>query len=85
MMVRSTEKLRRVSPSVMPLILAITQKPLSFIHIPIFDPSHLDEQRPDYIVVLPWNLREEITRQLAHTREWGARLVFPLPTLEVIG
>ena len=54
-------------------------------HIPIFDPSHLDEVRPDYIVVLPWNLREEITQQLAHTREWGARLVFPLPTLEVLG
>jgi hypothetical protein len=54
-------------------------------HIPIFDPSHLDEARPDYIVVLPWNLREEITQQLAHTREWGARLVFPLPTLEVLG
>jgi hypothetical protein len=53
-------------------------------HIPIFDPSHLDEARPDYIVVLPWNLREEITAQLAHTREWGARLVFPLPTLEVL-
>jgi hypothetical protein len=53
-------------------------------HIPIFEPSHLDEVRPDYIVVLPWNLREEIVRQLAHTRDWGARLVFPLPTLEVI-
>ena len=54
-------------------------------HIPIHDPSHLDEVRPDYIVVLPWNLREEITSQLAHTRNWGARLVFPLPTLEVVG
>ena len=54
-------------------------------HIPIFEPEHLDRERPDYIVVLPWNLREEITSQLAHTREWGARLVFPLPTLEVIG
>jgi hypothetical protein len=53
-------------------------------HIPIFDTPHLDEARPDYIVVLPWNLREEITQQLAHTRDWGARLVFPLPTLEVL-
>ena len=53
-------------------------------HIPIFDTSYLDEVRPDYIVVLPWNLREEITKQLAHTRDWGARLVFPLPTLEVL-
>jgi hypothetical protein len=53
-------------------------------HIPIFDTPHLDEARPDYIVVLPWNLREEITPQLAHTRAWGAKLVFPLPTLEVV-
>ena len=53
-------------------------------HIPIFDTPYLDEVRPDYIVVLPWNLREEITKQLAHTRDWGARLVFPLPTLEVL-
>jgi len=53
-------------------------------HIPIFDTPYLEEVRPDYIVVLPWNLREEITRQLAYTREWGARLVFPLPTLEVL-
>lgn len=53
-------------------------------HIPIHDTPYLDEARPDYIVVLPWNLRAEITSQLAHTREWGARLVFPLPTLEVL-
>ena len=53
-------------------------------HIPIFDTPYLDEMRPDYIVVLPWNLRDEITKQLAHTRDWGARLVFPLPTLEVL-
>src|SRR6202000_1999568 len=42
-------------------------------HIPIFPPSKIDEERPDYIVILPWNLREEIVRQLAHVREWGAR------------
>ncbi|MET1134266.1 MAG: class I SAM-dependent methyltransferase [Aeromicrobium sp.] len=54
-------------------------------HIPIHEPAHLDEVRPDYIVVLPWNLREEISSQLAYTRDWGARLVFPLPTLEVVG
>ncbi len=53
-------------------------------HIPIFDTPYLDELRPDYIVILPWNLRDEITKQLAHTRDWGAHLVFPLPTLEVL-
>ena len=52
-------------------------------HIPIHAPERLAETRPDYILILPWNLREEITDQLEYTREWGARLVVPLPTLEV--
>ncbi|MHA3702440.1 methyltransferase domain-containing protein [Jatrophihabitans sp. YIM 134969] len=53
-------------------------------HIPVLAPEALDAARPDYILVLPWNLREEISAQLAHTAEWGARLVFPIPTLEVV-
>ena len=53
-------------------------------HIPIHPPERLDETRPDYILVLPWNLRDEIAAQLSHTREWGARLVVPLPHLEVL-
>jgi SAM-dependent methyltransferase len=48
--------------------------------IPIHDPSKLAETRPDVILILPWNLRDEIARQLAYTREWGARLVVPIPT-----
>jgi hypothetical protein len=52
-------------------------------HIPIYAPEKLAETRPDYILVLPWNLREEITRQLEYTRSWGARLVFPIPVLDV--
>ena len=39
--------------------------------------------RPDYIVILPWNLREEIA-QLGYAREWGAKFVVPIPRLEVI-
>jgi 2-polyprenyl-3-methyl-5-hydroxy-6-metoxy-1,4-benzoquinol methylase len=53
-------------------------------HIPIYAPEHLAETRPDYILVLPWNLREEISLQLAYVRSWGGRLVFPIPELEVI-
>jgi hypothetical protein len=53
-------------------------------HIPIFAPEHLAETRPDYILVLPWNLREEITEQLDYVRSWGGRLVFPIPTLEIV-
>jgi SAM-dependent methyltransferase len=51
--------------------------------IPVHAPERLAETKPDYIVVLPWNLRDEISEQLAYTREWGARLVFPIPELEV--
>ena len=53
-------------------------------HIPIHAPEKLAETRPDYILILPWNLREEISAQLEYTREWGARLVVPLPELEVL-
>jgi len=53
-------------------------------HIPIYAPEHLAETRPDYILVLPWNLRDEITRQLDYVRSWGGRLVFPIPALEVV-
>lgn len=52
--------------------------------IPIFAPSKLKETRPDYILILPWNLREEIIGQAAFAREWGARFVVPVPQVEVI-
>ena len=52
-------------------------------HIPIHPVERLDEERPDYVVIMPWNLREEITDQLAHVREWVARLVVALPAFEV--
>jgi hypothetical protein len=53
-------------------------------HIPIYAPEQLAQTRPDYILVLPWNLRDEITAQLSYVRSWGGRLVFPIPTLEVV-
>jgi 2-polyprenyl-3-methyl-5-hydroxy-6-metoxy-1,4-benzoquinol methylase len=53
-------------------------------HIPIHAPERLAETRPDYVLVLPWNLREEISQQLEYVREWGGRLVFPIPELQVI-
>ena len=53
-------------------------------HIPIYTPQRLAETKPDYILVLPWNLREEISEQLAYVRSWGGRLVFPIPALEVV-
>ena len=53
-------------------------------HIPIHPPERLRETRPDYILILPWNLREEIVGQLAYVREWGAKFVVPIPAVEVI-
>lgn len=53
-------------------------------HIPIFPPERLAETRPDYILILPWNLKDEIVEQLAYAREWGARFVVPIPKVAVI-
>jgi C-methyltransferase C-terminal domain/Putative zinc binding domain/Methyltransferase domain len=53
-------------------------------HIPIYAPDRLAETRPDYILVLPWNLRTEITQQLDYVRQWGGRLVFPIPEFEIV-
>jgi hypothetical protein len=53
-------------------------------HIPIRHPEALEQARPDYILILPWNLKEEIVAQLSYTREWGARCVVPIPQVEVL-
>jgi hypothetical protein len=52
-------------------------------HIPIYPVDRLAEERPDYVVIMPWNLRTEITEQLSYIREWGGQLVVALPRLEV--
>ena len=53
-------------------------------HIPIRHPEVLEQDRPDYILILPWNLKEEIVEQLAYAREWGARFVVPIPQVQVL-
>jgi hypothetical protein len=53
-------------------------------HIPIHAPEKIGQAKPDYVLVLPWNLREEISAQLEYVRSWGGRLVFPIPALDVI-
>jgi hypothetical protein len=52
--------------------------------IPILPPERIAEDRPDYVLVLPWNLRTELTEQLSYVGEWGGRLVFPIPRLEIV-
>jgi 2-polyprenyl-3-methyl-5-hydroxy-6-metoxy-1,4-benzoquinol methylase len=53
-------------------------------HIPIYAPERLAQTRPRYILVLPWNLRDEITQQLQYVRAWDCQLVFPIPSLEIV-
>jgi SAM-dependent methyltransferase len=53
-------------------------------HIPIRHPEALEHARPDFLLILPWNLKDEIASQLAYAKEWGARLVVPIPEVEVL-
>jgi SAM-dependent methyltransferase len=53
-------------------------------HIPIYAPERIVETRPDYLLILPWNLRDEIVSQMGHIREWGGKFVVPIPRVEVI-
>ena len=52
-------------------------------HIPIHSPDHIRETKPDYVVILPWNLRDEIMQQLQFVREWGGHFVVPIPKVTV--
>ena len=52
-------------------------------HIPILAPAQVAESRPDYLLILPWNLRDEIATQMAGIREWGGQFVVPIPRVEV--
>ncbi len=51
--------------------------------IPIVSPSILDTDHPDYILILPWNIKDEIEMQLHQVREWGGKFVTAIPSLEV--
>jgi hypothetical protein len=51
--------------------------------IPILDPSEIMRTKPDYLMILPWNIRDEIMRQMAGIRDWGGKFVVPLPEVEV--
>jgi hypothetical protein len=53
-------------------------------HIPIKAPPDLDAARPDYILILPWNFKDEILAQLAHARAWGGKFIVPIPEAKVL-
>jgi SAM-dependent methyltransferase len=49
-------------------------------HIPIYHPDRITETRPDYVFILPWNLKDEIMKQMAHIRGWGGQFFVPIPS-----
>jgi C-methyltransferase C-terminal domain len=52
--------------------------------IPILAPEKIRETKPDYVLILPWNLKEEIAKQHEYVKEWGGRFVVPIPKVEVL-
>lgn len=52
-------------------------------HIPIYAPEKIAEIKPDYLFILPWNLKEEIKKQMAFVRDWGCSFVIPVPELKI--
>jgi hypothetical protein len=51
--------------------------------IPVRAPDAIAEERPDYVFIVPWNIRDEIVSQLAEIRDWGGRFVTAIPELDV--
>ena len=53
-------------------------------HIPVSEESRIRKIKPDFVLILPWNLKSEITSQLSYIREWGGKFVIPIPEIEII-
>jgi SAM-dependent methyltransferase len=53
------------------------------VHIPIYEPERVSDTRPDYLLILPWNIREEVMQQMSFIREWGGKFVVPIPEVQV--
>jgi len=77
-----------IKPDLIPFICdAAKSKQGKFLpgsHIPILPVSKLISQWPDYILVVPWNIKEEIMKQLEFVNEWGAKFVISMPSLKII-
>ena len=54
------------------------------VRIPIYRPARIFESKPDYVLILPWNLRKEISGEMAGIREWGGCFVVPIPEVTVL-
>jgi len=53
-------------------------------HIPVVKEEFLKNEKPDFVLILPWNLKDEITTQLSYIRDWKGQFVIPVPQLEII-
>ena len=53
-------------------------------HIPILSPEVLRERKPEYIIILPWNIAEEVVGEYSYVKEWGAKFVTAVPELKII-
>jgi len=54
------------------------------VHIPIEHPDKINETKPDYLVILPWNIKDEIMEQMSHIRDWGGKFVVFIPEVKVM-
>jgi hypothetical protein len=52
-------------------------------HIPVVSPERLMQEKPDYVLILPWNLQEEIRAQMSGIAAWGGRFVTPIPLVRI--
>jgi hypothetical protein len=53
-------------------------------HIPVINESEIKKTRPEFVIILPWNLKSEITKQLSYIKDWDGKFVIPIPELEII-
>jgi len=53
-------------------------------HIPVVNEQYLKDKQPDFVIILPWNLKDEITAQLSYIKEWKGKFVVPIPALQII-
>ena len=52
--------------------------------VPIYPPERIAQTRPDFVLILPWNLKDEVIKQLDYIREWGGGFVVPIPEVQII-
>ncbi|NNF56305.1 MAG: SAM-dependent methyltransferase, partial [Acidimicrobiales bacterium] len=52
--------------------------------IPIFGPDHVAQTKPDYLLILPWNIKDEVMEQMAHIRDWGGKFLVAVPEMQVL-